>query len=141
MGNQNLSQPLSIRCPLSNLSPTNQQTRGFPEIACVIVNPSSLRAFPPNVLVLAELIAMKVIVTGSNGLVGSALVRQCAANDKITRVFALTRKSLPDDVAKNPKVAVVLHDDFSTYPPELLGQLAGAEGCLWCAIHPPVTAN
>lgn len=78
---------------------------------------------------------MKVIVTGSNGLVGSALVRQCIANAEITKVFALTRKPLPDDVAKSPKVAVILHDDFSAYPQELLSQLAGAEGCLWWVIH------
>ncbi|KAL2017737.1 hypothetical protein VTK56DRAFT_1707 [Thermocarpiscus australiensis] len=74
---------------------------------------------------------MKVIVTGCTGLVGSALVRQCLANDKISHVFALTRKPLPDAVAKNPKATVILHEDFSTYPPELLSQLAGAEGCLW----------
>lgn len=74
---------------------------------------------------------MKVIVTGSNGLVGSALVRECLASDKITHVFALTRKPLPDAVAKSPKATVIVHDDFSTYPPELLARLAGAEGCLW----------
>lgn len=74
---------------------------------------------------------MKVIVAGSTGLVGSALVRQCIASDKVSHVFALTRKPLPDAVAKNPKVSVILHDDFSTYPPTLLAQLAGAEGCLW----------
>jgi uncharacterized protein YbjT (DUF2867 family) len=74
---------------------------------------------------------MKVIVTGSNGLVGSALVRQCIANDSITHVFALARKPLPDAVAKNPKATVILHDDFSSYPPALMSQLAGAEGCLW----------
>ncbi|KAK4148550.1 hypothetical protein C8A00DRAFT_19637 [Chaetomidium leptoderma] len=74
---------------------------------------------------------MKVIVAGSTGLVGSALVRQCIANDKISHVFALTRKPLTEAVAKSPKVSVILHDDFSTYPSELLSQLTGAEGCLW----------
>jgi NAD(P)-dependent dehydrogenase (short-subunit alcohol dehydrogenase family) len=74
---------------------------------------------------------MKVIVTGCNGLVGSALVRQCIANDNITHVFALTRKPLDEAVAKSPKATVILHDDFSTLPPDLLRQLAGAEGCLW----------
>ncbi|KAK4237205.1 hypothetical protein C8A03DRAFT_44927 [Achaetomium macrosporum] len=74
---------------------------------------------------------MKVIVTGCTGLVGSALVRQCIANDNISHVFALTRKPLPEAVAKSPKLTVLLHKDFSTYPPELLNQLAGAEGCLW----------
>ncbi|EAQ92945.1 predicted protein [Chaetomium globosum CBS 148.51] len=74
---------------------------------------------------------MKVIVTGCNGLVGSALVRQCIANDNISHVFALTRKPLDEAVAKSTKVTVILHDDFSTYPPALLSQLAGAEACLW----------
>jgi uncharacterized protein YbjT (DUF2867 family) len=79
---------------------------------------------------------MKVIVTGCTGLVGSALVRQCIASDQISHVFALARKALPDAaVAKSPKVSVILHDDFSTYPPELLSQLAGAEGCLWCVFR------
>ncbi|KAL2131603.1 hypothetical protein VTI74DRAFT_4819 [Chaetomium olivicolor] len=74
---------------------------------------------------------MKVIVTGCTGLVGSALVRQCVASDRISHVFALSRKPLPDAVAKHAKVSVILHPDFSTYPAELLDQLAGAEGCLW----------
>ncbi|KAK4249495.1 hypothetical protein C7999DRAFT_39473 [Corynascus novoguineensis] len=74
---------------------------------------------------------MKVIVTGSNGLVGSALVRQCMANDGISHVFALSRKRLDEAVAKSPKVTVILHDDFSTYPQELLDKVKGAEGCLW----------
>ncbi|KAL2193733.1 hypothetical protein P885DRAFT_71936 [Corynascus similis CBS 632.67] len=60
---------------------------------------------------------MKVIVAGSNGLVGSALVRQCMANDSISHA-----------VAKSPKVTVILHDDFSTYPQELLDRV---KGCLW----------
>ena len=74
---------------------------------------------------------MKVIITGATGLVGGALVRACLSNDKISHAFVLTRKELPDDIAKNPKITVILHHDFSAYPPELLSQLAGAEGCLW----------
>jgi len=74
---------------------------------------------------------MKVIITGATGLVGGALVRACLSNDKISHAFVLTRKELPDDIAKNPNITVILHHDFSAYPPELLSQLAGAEGCLW----------
>ena len=81
---------------------------------------------------------MKVIVAGSTGLVGSALVRQGIASDNVSRVWALTRRPLPDAVADNPKVGVLLHDDYSTYPPELLAKLAGAEACLWlvCPVYP-----
>ncbi len=74
---------------------------------------------------------MKVIVAGSTGLVGSALVRQCIASDSVSHVWALTRRPLPDAVADDPKVAVLLHDDYAAYPPELLAKLAGAEACLW----------
>ncbi|KAJ4297410.1 hypothetical protein N0V88_004332 [Collariella sp. IMI 366227] len=70
---------------------------------------------------------MKIIVTGCTGLVGSALVRQCIASDTISHILALSRKSLPDDIAKHAKVTTILHADFSTYPLELLAQLAGAE--------------
>lgn len=74
---------------------------------------------------------MKVIVTGSTGYVGGEVVRQAIADERITHVFALTRKPLPEDLAKSPKLTVIEHKDFSTYPPELLAQLAGAEACIW----------
>ncbi|KAK0624798.1 hypothetical protein B0T17DRAFT_507840 [Bombardia bombarda] len=74
---------------------------------------------------------MKVIVTGATGLVGSALVRQCIANQAITHVFILSRKPLPESTTSNPKVTLIIHNNFATYPSALLDQLAGAEGCLW----------
>ncbi len=74
---------------------------------------------------------MKVVIAGSTGLVGSALVRQSIASDSISHVYALSRKPLPEAVAKSPKVSVILHDDYSSYPDELLDQLAGVEGCFW----------
>lgn len=74
---------------------------------------------------------MRLIITGATGLVGRALVRRCIANDKISHALVLTRKPLAEDVTKHPKVTVITHDDFSSYPSELLKQLAGAEGCLW----------
>lgn len=75
---------------------------------------------------------MKVIVTGASGLVGGALVRECITNPAITKALVLTRKTLPDDVTDNEKVTVIMHDDFGFYPPEIIDQLRGAEGCLWC---------
>lgn len=74
---------------------------------------------------------MKVIVTGSTGYVGGEVVHQAIADERITHVFALTRKPLPEDLTKNPKLTVIEHKNFSTYPPELLAQLAGAEACIW----------
>ncbi|WKT53710.1 hypothetical protein QSH57_004294 [Fusarium oxysporum f. sp. vasinfectum] len=74
---------------------------------------------------------MKVIVTGATGLVGSALVRECITNPAITSAFVLTRKSLSPEIENHPKIKVIIHHDFRSYPPEILEQLDGAEGCLW----------
>ncbi|KAI1495495.1 hypothetical protein F5X99DRAFT_403349 [Biscogniauxia marginata] len=74
---------------------------------------------------------MNVIITGATGFVGGEVVHQAIANDRIRHAFVLTRKPLPDDISKNGKITVIEHEDFSTYPPDLLQQLAGAEACIW----------
>ncbi|KAI1382819.1 uncharacterized protein F4822DRAFT_422694 [Hypoxylon trugodes] len=74
---------------------------------------------------------MKVIVAGGSGFVGGEVIRQAIADEKITQIFALTRKSLPEDLTKSEKVTAIQHQDFLVYPPELLAQLAGAEACFW----------
>ncbi|CAG9983280.1 unnamed protein product [Clonostachys byssicola] len=74
---------------------------------------------------------MKVIITGSTGLVGSAVIREAIANDGITHAFVLSRKDLPKEISDNAKVTVIPHADFSKYPEDLLTQLAGCEACIW----------
>ncbi|RTE84798.1 hypothetical protein BHE90_000556 [Fusarium euwallaceae] len=74
---------------------------------------------------------MKVVITGSTGLVGGAVIRECIANEAITHAFVLSRLELPDDVSKNAKITVIIHEDFSTYPHDLLQQLSGCEACIW----------
>ncbi|KAI1471521.1 uncharacterized protein F4812DRAFT_414377 [Daldinia caldariorum] len=74
---------------------------------------------------------MKIIITGATGFVGSEVVRQAIADEAITHAFVLTRKPLPEDISKSEKITIIEHKDFSTYPPELLAQLTGAEGCVW----------
>ncbi|KAI0455098.1 hypothetical protein F5B21DRAFT_503651 [Xylaria acuta] len=75
---------------------------------------------------------MDIIITGATGLVGGAVVKEAIANDLIRHAFILTRRMLPDAISNHPKITVILHKDFFTYPLELMERLAGCEACLWC---------
>lgn len=73
---------------------------------------------------------MKVIVTGVTGLVGSTILRQCIKDPRITSVVALSRRKLPAEISGDKKVTIIIHEDFSQYPDQLLQELNGAEACL-----------
>jgi len=73
---------------------------------------------------------MHLILTGATGLVGSGVLQQMIVIDKVTKVSILSRRPVPQAEGVS-KVNVILHKDFSQYPPELLEQLKGAEGCVW----------
>jgi uncharacterized protein YbjT (DUF2867 family) len=75
---------------------------------------------------------MKIIITGTTGLIGSAVLEQATLNPKITSIVVLSRRQLID-LPESPKVKVILHKDFLSYPESLLVQLQGAEACIWCA--------
>ncbi|KAK5996827.1 Leucinostatins biosynthesis cluster protein T [Cladobotryum mycophilum] len=74
---------------------------------------------------------MKVIVTGATGTAGQAVIKQCLEDDQITKVIVLTRKAVPIDIESHPKAQVVMHQDFSQYPEEMMRRFEGAEACLW----------
>ncbi|KAH9896154.1 hypothetical protein F4778DRAFT_745313 [Xylariomycetidae sp. FL2044] len=74
---------------------------------------------------------MDIIITGATGFVGSEVVRQAIANDKVKHAFVLTRKPPAKELADSPKITVIEHGDFSQYPPEILQQLAAADACIW----------
>jgi uncharacterized protein YbjT (DUF2867 family) len=71
-----------------------------------------------------------IILTGATGLVGSAVLAQLLSSTSITRVSILSRK--PVAAAKgHAKANVIIQSDFSRYPPSVLDQLQGADGCIW----------
>ena len=74
---------------------------------------------------------MNVIVTGATGMAGKAIVKQCLDDERVAKVQILTRKSLEADIEGNPKTEVILHEDFSTYPDDLMEKLKGADACIW----------
>lgn len=71
-----------------------------------------------------------IILTGATGLVGSAVLAQLLSSASITRVSILSRKPVAAATG-HAKAKVILQSDFSSYPPSILDQLQGADGCIW----------
>jgi uncharacterized protein YbjT (DUF2867 family) len=74
---------------------------------------------------------MKVILSGATGFIGSEALRQCLKSSSITSVVVLSRRNLEDSVTSNPKLKVIIMNDFTAYPETVLKELAGAEACIW----------
>jgi uncharacterized protein YbjT (DUF2867 family) len=73
---------------------------------------------------------MHLILTGATGLVGSGVLQAMLTSKAVTSVTILSRRPVLQ-AEGHEKVKVILHKDFSNYPPELLEKLKGAEGCVW----------
>jgi hypothetical protein len=72
---------------------------------------------------------MKIILTGATGTIGSHALNAALSSPKVASIIALCRRSL---TVQDPKLNVINHKDFSSYPDSLLDQLAGADACLFC---------
>jgi hypothetical protein len=79
---------------------------------------------------------MKIILTGSTGGIGSEVLQQCLQHLSITSIVALSRRPLPASVANNPKLKVVIMEDFLSYNDSLLRQLDGSQACIWWGLNP-----
>lgn len=75
---------------------------------------------------------MHLILTGATGLVGSAVLDAMIKTKDISRISILSRRpvKMVED-AKDPRVNVILHEDFEKYDSALLRQLKGASGVVW----------
>jgi uncharacterized protein YbjT (DUF2867 family) len=77
---------------------------------------------------------MHLILTGATGTVGLAVLRHSLASPNVTRLSILSRRefALPvGDGLDVDKAHVIIHEDYQTYPEELLKTLKGADGCVW----------
>lgn len=79
---------------------------------------------------------MKLILTGPTGFIGQEVLHQCLQYPGITSLIALSRRDLPDSATSNPKLKVVILNDFTSYPDTVLHELAGAEACIWYTSPP-----
>lgn len=79
---------------------------------------------------------MKLIIVGSSGYVGKALVRQAVSSPAITSVVGLGRRETPvpenlDNPADAAKLTSVVCDDFLNYSDDVKEKLSGADACIW----------
>lgn len=75
---------------------------------------------------------MHLILTGATGLVGSGVLDAMIKMKDITKISIISRRPVPmADDAKDPRINVIIHKDFTTYPPSLLDQVKDATGCVW----------
>jgi uncharacterized protein YbjT (DUF2867 family) len=71
---------------------------------------------------------MNVLITGATGMVGSEVLAQCLANDRISNVLSLGRRK---SGLAHAKLSEVEHDDFLDYA-LLENRLAHVDVCFFC---------
>ncbi|KAF3903842.1 hypothetical protein ABW20_dc0100294 [Dactylellina cionopaga] len=71
-----------------------------------------------------------IILTGATGLAGSAILQHALSSPSVSKISILSRRPVAA-AENNPKAKVIIHKDFTSYPPELLSQLSGASACIW----------
>ncbi|KAK4446982.1 hypothetical protein QBC34DRAFT_304179 [Podospora aff. communis PSN243] len=75
---------------------------------------------------------MHLILTGATGLVGTAVLDAMIKTPSINKISILSRRPVQMATdAKDPRINVIIHKDFTTYPPDLLEQIKDASGCVW----------
>jgi uncharacterized protein YbjT (DUF2867 family) len=71
---------------------------------------------------------MKIIITGATGFIGGAVLQRCLRLPAVTSIVVLSRRAL---TFKDPKMKVIIHEDFAEYPTAMLAEIAGADACIW----------
>ncbi|CAI6235652.1 unnamed protein product [Periconia digitata] len=87
---------------------------------------------------------MKVIIVGATGFLGSEVLRQALARKDITKVVAVTRRVLAENVVKadaEKKMENVVVKDYDVYDEKAKGAFAGADGCIWTIAITPMRAS
>ena len=71
---------------------------------------------------------MKVIITGTTGMVGKGVLLECLDHKVITEVLSIGRSSLK---MNHPKLKELIHPDFSSFA-SVKDQLKGYDACYAC---------
>lgn len=71
---------------------------------------------------------MKVIITGTTGMVGKGVLLECLDHENITEVLSVARRSVG---VQHPKLKELIHKDFSEFE-SVRDQLVGYDACYAC---------
>lgn len=72
---------------------------------------------------------MKIIITGTTGMVGEGVLLECLKDTKVTEILSISRKS---NGITHPKLKELLLPDFTKIK-EFKNQLLGYDACFFCA--------
>ncbi|KAI4624664.1 hypothetical protein J4E83_004340 [Alternaria metachromatica] len=75
--------------------------------------------------------SLKIVVSGVTGRIGAHVLHHALQNPLVSRVIAISRRP-PPGIEMHAKLEVVLLEDFTKYPDDVLAKLSGADGCIWC---------
>ena len=71
---------------------------------------------------------MKIILAGSTGFIGQEILFQCLSSPQITSIVVLSRRALN---VEDPKLKIVILEDFTDIPEHVMEKLKGCEGVIW----------
>jgi len=71
---------------------------------------------------------MRLVVLGSTGTAGGAVLQRCLATARVTSVRAISRRPLS---FSHPKLRTFIHEDFLNYAP-IRDAFVNADACLFC---------
>ncbi|WP_339878453.1 NAD-dependent epimerase/dehydratase family protein [uncultured Algoriphagus sp.] len=72
---------------------------------------------------------MKIIITGTTGMVGEGVMQRCLENPKVEKILAISRKP---NGHQHPKLEELIHADFTDLG-AVEAQLSGYDACFFCA--------
>lgn len=72
---------------------------------------------------------LKIIITGTTGMVGEGVMQRCLENPAIEKVVAISRKP---NGHQHPKLQEIIHSDFTDLH-AIESQLTGCDACFFCA--------
>ncbi|CAN9108672.1 unnamed protein product [Alternaria alternata] len=71
--------------------------------------------------------SLKIVISGVTGRIGAHVLHHALRNPLVSTVIALSRRP-PPGIETHAKLEVVLLEDFTKYPDDVLAKLSGADG-------------